>query len=55
MVLKTIRDAAVHSHITAFTLSSLQTEAEKLSEVLTVQQMSQLYPGFIAPRVVPFS
>lgn len=53
MVLKIISDAAVHSHATAFTLSSSQTEPEKLSKVLTVQQMSQLCPVFIAPKVLP--
>lgn len=47
-----ISAAAVHSHATAFTRSSLQTEAEQPSKVLTVQQMSQLRPGFIAPRVL---
>lgn len=54
-VLKIISDAAVHSHATAFTRSFLQTEAGQPSEVLAVQQMSQLCPGFIAPRVLLFS
>lgn len=52
MVLKIISDASVHSHATAFTLSSLQTETEELSKVLSVQLMSQLCPRFIAPGVL---
>jgi len=55
MVPKIISDAAVRSHAIGFALSSSQTEAEQLRKGRTVQQMSRLCPGFIAPAVLPFS